>query len=96
MKKKVLYNPPEGADILDYRIAEAVIDDETGEAIMDSGNGQPVSTGRTFEWSIKRGETLKFPKYVADYLLHTYPFLRAVTGKKDTKDADKTSLGVEE
>lgn len=95
-KKQALYNPPEGADIKKYRVAEAVLDQETGEAIIDTSNGEPVSTGRTFEWTINRGETLNFPEYVANYLHKIYPFLRKVGPKKDTKDADKSSLGEEE
>jgi hypothetical protein len=32
-------------------------------------------SGRTLEWSIKAGEKLEFPDYVAEYLMKTFGFL---------------------
>jgi hypothetical protein len=37
------------------------------------------------EWSIKAGETLEFPGYVADYLMGIYSFLK-VTGAQNEPD----------
>lgn len=76
MEFKVLTNPS-NKDILDYRVAEAQFDQD-GKTILDSMTGSYVTTGRTLEWSIKAGETLQFPAYVADYLKKIYDFLKFV------------------
>ena len=76
---KTLTNPS-NKDITDYRISEQM-HNELGEPVMNE-EGQPRLTGQTLEWSIKAGETLEFPAYVADYLVLIYPFLE-VTGAKN-------------
>lgn len=43
--------------------------------------------GNKADWSIKRGETLKFPNYVGEYLVKTYGFLNLLR-----KDDEKSSL----
>jgi len=96
-KTKILRNPANGADIINYPISEAQIDLESGEALIDPGTGYPKSTGSTYEWTILKGETLRFPAYVADYLHHIYGFLGVVSEanitkmKEEVKDAAKVS-----
>ena len=72
MIKKILHNPSD-KDIVDYRIEEIRFD-ENGEPLLDK-EGLPLKTGRTLEWSLKAGETLEFPAYVAVYLKGIYSFL---------------------
>ena len=74
MKKMVLHNPTT-KDIKDYPISEAQIEEETGDAVINRSTGQPVSTGKTYEWNLKAGETLEFPAYVGRYLKGVYDFL---------------------
>jgi hypothetical protein len=64
---------PTDKDILDYRIEEIEFDQDGKPMLDDTGN--PKKTGRTLEWSIKAGESLKFPDYVANYLKGIYGFL---------------------
>lgn len=79
----VLHNPiSNGADVLNYPISVAELDPETGKPITDTGNGQYKSTGQTLLWSIKKGERLVFPEYVADVLKDRYGFLVKEEGKK--------------
>ena len=73
LKKVILYNP------------EKVITENEifSEAKVDSdGNITPKvkppfyeTTDRSLEWTIRKGETLEFPEYVAQYLVKVYPFL---------------------
>lgn len=79
MVKVTIKNTSE-KDITDYRIAEAKLDND-GNVIYDK-NGGYKDTGRSLEWSIKSGETLKFPKYAADYLRNIYPFLEEVESEE--------------
>ena len=86
--KRILYNPKvfvsedikgrkvesEGKDIVNYRIEEAEFDRD-GEIIIDPNTNMPKWTGKTLEWTIKAGETVEFPAYVADYLRKIYSFL---------------------
>jgi hypothetical protein len=80
MKTLVLKNDS-NVDVINYPIEEA--DLSSGDVEIDSGTGRPISTGKTLEWTIKAGETLEFPKYVADYLRNVYGFLVEVTKKKE-------------
>ena len=85
-KEKVLYNPVDtGADIINYRVEEAEIDSETGEVVMSTETHSPVWTGKTREWTIKKGELLSFPCYVADYLKKIYGFLEIIPNNKAGK-----------
>ena len=93
---KILKNPKEyigfdkdenevksaGKDIIKYRIEEAELD-SNGEPIMDKDTGRPRWTGKTLEWTIKAGETVEFPGYVADYLKKIYGFLQVVKSVKE-------------
>lgn len=90
---KILRNPTEN-DVLDYRIEELEFDSE-GKPVYDRNTGEQKKTGNTFEWSIKAGETLEFPDYVADYLLKVYGFLEEVkkTEKLEVKEAPKDTSG---
>ena len=58
------------SDIIDYKIEEARRDQE-GNIVRDE-NGNWLKTDRTLEWTIKAGETVDFPDYVADYLMNIY------------------------
>lgn len=106
MKKTTLHNPvkvttvdnttgkktvSEGKDIVDYRIVEAKLD-ENNEALYDS-NDRIISTGRTLEWSIKAGETLEFPDYVAKYLMGIYEFLQEAERPKGKRDKGESPKG---
>lgn len=81
-RTKILTNPESGADVIDYRISEAEIGPD-GTPVPDFRTGSYKTTGRTLEWSIRVGETLRFPEYVADYLLQVYPFLKVVKKVSD-------------
>jgi len=73
MKTKILHNPSE-KDIIDYKIEEAVVGQD-GEPVYEESGTRPKWTGKTYEWSIKAGENVEFPAYVADYLKQIYGFL---------------------
>lgn len=82
-KRKALLNPEDkGADVIDYEISEAVLDDN-GDVIIDTRTGQWKTTGITKKWTILKGEKAIFPYYVADYLKSIYPFLRGLAGNYD-------------
>lgn len=66
-----------GGDVLNYRVEEAKLDPD-GNIIPRVKPPFYEPTGRTLEWSIKVGETLSFPEYVANYLVKIYPFLEVV------------------
>ena len=86
MKNKIVKNSST-VDVENYMIEEAAVD-ENGEIIKDiSPTGHKV-TGKTLEWSIKAGETLEFPHYVADYLMATFAFLE-VADKVEVKEEKK-------
>ena len=95
MKNIVIHN---GSDknIVDYRIEEAQIDPNTSDIIFDDTTQTYKKTGRTLEWSIKAGETVEFPKYVADYLRKIYDFLDVRNPKKvrlsDLADPDPKEI----
>ena len=99
MKMKTLYNPEmfmhpdskkevETKDIIDYPISEAQVD-AAGEILYDK-DGSMLMTNRTLTWSIKRGEDVKFPEYVADYLLSVFPFLEARETVEETKEVSSS------
>jgi hypothetical protein len=81
MKNTVLFNSSD-KDILEYRIEEAQIDPYTGDLIWDETTQTYKKTGRTLEWTIKAGEIIEFPRYVADYLLSIYGFLEVKNPRK--------------
>lgn len=81
VKLKTLFNSSD-KNITDYRIEEALIDQNTGEVYWDEDRQTYKKTGNTLEWSIKAGETLTFPYYVADYLQGIYGFLKTAQEKK--------------
>lgn len=96
MKIITLKNPTD-KDIINYPIEEAEFDQE--ENIVLDSEGKYKKTGRTLEWSIKSGETLKFPDYVAAYLKATYDFLDVVETPEETPvptEAPPTEEKVEE
>jgi len=73
MKTKRLFNNS-SVDVIDYRIEEAEIA-EDGGIVRTNDNRGYKATGRTLEWSIKAGEKLEFPEYVANYLMSIFGFL---------------------
>ena len=93
MRTKILRNPSKitrddgsefenQATIINYRIEEAKVGID-GEPTLDQDTGRYVWTGTTLEWTIKVGETVEFPVYVADLLLKIYPFLQEVKNEKE-------------
>lgn len=76
----ILRNPTD-AEISNYRIEEVELGAD-GKAIVGPDGGYK-RTGVTLEWSIKPGETLEFPDYVAKYLKHIYDFLEVVDTPAD-------------
>lgn len=73
MKTKKLFNNS-SVDVIDYRIEEAEIGEDGGVIRTNDTRGYKP-TGRTLEWSIKAGEKLEFPEYVANYLMSIFGFL---------------------
>lgn len=73
MRTKKLFNNS-SVDVKDFRIEEAEIG-EDGGVIRTNDNTGYKTTGRTLEWSIKAGEKLEFPEYVANYLMGIFGFL---------------------
>jgi hypothetical protein len=73
MLYRVLKNPTK-VDIVDYPIEEYQMG-EDGEVLVDLENQSPIGTGVTKTWSLAGGETLRFPKYVADILMDRFGFL---------------------
>jgi len=69
----ILHNPSE-KDIIDYRVEEAEFDSR-GNMVIDPNTNRYKWTGNTLEWTIKAGEKVDFPDYVAEYLKEIYPFL---------------------
>ena len=92
MKTKILFNPEKGKDIIDYRIEEAEFD-HNGNMVMDANTGRVKWTGNTLEWSIRVGEKVEFPEYVADYLKKTYSFLQVIS-KEEVKEKKEEVLEV--
>lgn len=74
MKNKILFNPSK-KDIVDYRIEEAELDKD-GEVVYEED--VPKWSGKTWEWTIKAGEKVEFPCYVADALKNIYGFLEEI------------------
>lgn|SRR3990167_3671300 len=74
-----------GGDIVNYRIEEAKIDSD-GNIIPKNKPPFYETTGRSLEWTIRVGETLSFPEYVANYLRNIYSFLEVVGGEDETED----------
>lgn len=69
MRKIKLHNALDN-DIEDYAIAELVIGEDGKLIKLETGGYK--ETGQTLTWSIKAGETLEFPFYVADILMNRY------------------------
>lgn len=68
-------------DITDYPIAEPKLNSLTGKVEWSTKFKPPdnyIKNGKLSYWSIKKGETKKFPEYVAYVLLNRYPFLKKV------------------
>ena len=68
----------------------------TQERIIDFPIQHPKSK-ETFTWSIGPGETLKFPKYVGEYLWDTYKFLQKIMTPEqvqaEKEEMDKLNQG---
>ena len=86
IKSKVLCNSSD-KDVLNYKIEEAMINPATGDPLWDAENQTYKKTGITLEWSIKAGETLSFPEYVANYLMGIYGFLKHTNVKRSQGEA---------
>lgn len=87
---KVLHNPTQKS-IINYRIEEAELD-QKGEPIIDNTTGRPKCTGNTLEWSLRAGETIEFPGYVADYLKSIYNFLEVKKQPEDMKKKEEVKV----
>lgn len=94
-KVKVIRNNSK-LDIINYPISEAEINKQTGDPIRDTGTGLYKTTGTTYNWSIRAGETLEFPAYVADYLLSVYAFLTEVDQKVIEEEEPEEVAVIEE
>ena len=79
----------EGRDIVDYTIEEAKLD-ENKNIIKKNKPPFYETTGRSLQWTIRKGETLAFPEYVANYLKKIYPWLEEAEALKETKEMEKT------
>jgi hypothetical protein len=90
IKKLTLYNPTQ-EDIIDYNVAEAVLNSE-GDTIYDEGTGSYKETGVTLEWTLRAGESASFPKYVAEYLKKIYDFLEIKEEKAEKIEAEKKEV----
>ena len=90
MLNKILHNPTQKS-IIDYRIEEAVLDQE-GNPVIDKTSGRPKWTGNTLEWTIRAGETKEFPGYVADYLKSIYDFLEVKKQPEDVKKKEEVKV----
>ena len=58
----------------------------------------PIEDPETKEvhlWSIKAGQTLKFPDYVGNYLLEVYGFLQEVMTKEEKEARDREKARVD-
>lgn len=77
---KIVHNPSI-SDIIDYPISEAQVD-ANGNILYDN-DGKMLVTTRTLTWTIKAGETVKMPAYVADYLIGVAEFLQEVAEEKE-------------
>lgn len=81
MKTITLKNPTD-KDILSYPIEEAEYD--TLGNVKYAPDGNYMKTDRTLEWTIKSGETVEFPDYVANYLKSIYDFLEVMEVEVET------------
>jgi hypothetical protein len=91
MKTKKLFNNS-SVDVIDFRIEEAE-EGPDGDIIVTNDTRGYKTTGRTLEWSIKAGEKLEFPRYVADYLMSVFGFLEEYKVEKEPeikKEAEKS------
>lgn len=107
-RTKILHNPmvfisedakgrkveSKGKNIINYRIEEAEFEKD-GSIIIDPTTSMPKWTGKTLEWTIRAGETVEFPAYVADYLLSVYDFLeeKKPVEVKETVEKAKSKVG---
>ena len=90
MRTKKLFNNS-SVDVIDFRIEEAE-EGPDGDIIVTNDTRGYKTTGRTLEWSIKAGEKLEFPRYVADYLMSVFGFLEEYKVEKEPeikKEAEK-------
>ena len=74
MKKVIVFNDS-GVNVDNYPISEAMLDGE-GNLVVNTGTGEYISTGRTYEWSIQSKEKILFPEYIALVLKQRYDFLK--------------------
>ncbi len=79
----ILHNPSK-KDIIDYRVEEIEFDSQ-GNKVIDTTTSRPKWTGNTLEWTIKAGEKVEFPDYVAEYLVSIYSFLNEIKPKDKVK-----------
>lgn len=94
MKTKRLFNNS-SVDVIDFRIEEAEIND-AGDLIRTNDTLGYKPTGRTLEWSIKAGEKLEFPEYVANYLMSIFGFLEEYKVEKLPEKKEESEVASEE
>lgn len=85
MEYKTLKNVSD-KNITDYPISEAEFNSQ-GEMIIDN-EGKYKTTGQTLKWTIKSGEVIKFPEYVANILLQTYGVEELESGRCLLKEVE--------
>lgn len=76
-----------GRDIIDYPIEEAKLDNE-GNIIESVKPPMYDTTGRSLIWTIKAGETVEIPEYVANVLVKRYEFLTISEIPQGKKEED--------
>jgi len=94
MRTKRLFNNS-SVDVTDFRIEEAE-EGLNGEIIVTNDTRGYKTTGRTLEWTIKAGEKLEFPQYVADYLMATFGFLEEYKVEKEPEIKKEVEKSEEE
>ena len=83
-----------GQDIIDYRIEEAQLDSDDN-IITQVDPPFYKTTGRSLDWTIKAGEALKFPEYVANYLKKIYDFIEIKDEVPETTKLEEPQVNVE-
>jgi hypothetical protein len=97
--KKVLLINDSNVNIENYPISEALLSGDE-ELMIDTGTGDYVSTGKTYEWTLFGGDRKIFPEYVAVVLKARFDFLKIdknldnffVVPKKDAEAEEEKEL----
>lgn len=94
MKNIILLNDSD-KDIRDYRIEEAVMD-QNEEPMIDPLTNRPKWSGKTLEWNLGASETAEFPEYVAKVLLNRFSFVRITNDQPEIEEVKEKVIPVVE